>query len=289
MRPPLALESTLLAHGVPRDAALPLADELCQIAQDEGAAPRIVAVVDGKPIAGLDRDQLEVLLSDPELPKANAANLGTVLFRGQSAATTVSATMEIASAAGIRVFATGGLGGVHPHLEQRVDISADLGALARIPMAVVCSGVKSILDVASTRELLESLAVPVVGFKTDEFPAFYLRQAPGVRIGVDCRFDDVTELAQYIQFEFKRSNRAVVVANPIPLEYELDADALTDAIEQAERHVDERSVAGGERTPAILSALHEHTHGATLHANLALVRSNTVLGAHIAKAMTGQR
>lgn len=283
---PVALETTLLLHGVPPDAALPLARELATLIRDAGASPALVGVVGGVPTVGMSADDLTAMLEahrvPPGVPKANASNLGLVIHRRQHAATTVSATMELASAAGVRVFATGGIGGVHRGYAARLDISADLGALARVPIAVVASGVKGLLDVAATREALEALGVCVIGFGTDEFPAFYLRRT-GLR--VDGRFDDPADLAAFIRHELARRHSGILVCNPIPERDELDADAFAGWLSQAERDAAAAGSDGRDLTPAILARLHVLSHGATLRANLALARSNALLAAQIAAAL----
>ncbi len=278
----VALETTLLLHGVPRDAAEPLARELSEIVRTHGVGPALVGVVAGRPIVGLNDDELATLLSAASVPKANTSNLGVLMHRKSHAATTVSATMELACAAGISVFATGGIGGVHHGIAHRLDISADLAALARFPIAVVTSGTKSLLDVPSTREALETLGVPVVGFRTDRFPAFYIRESAA---GVDARFDTVADLAAFVMGELARTNRAIVIANPVPesdaiAQYEFDA-WLDDAQSRAP------DASGRDVTPAILSALHEASGGRTLKANLSLVRANTALAAQLCRAMLG--
>ncbi|MGQ0627766.1 MAG: pseudouridine-5'-phosphate glycosidase [Phycisphaerales bacterium] len=280
--PKVALETTLLLHGVPRDQARVLADDLAAIVRSAGAEPSLVGILRGRPLAALTDADLDTLLASPEVMKVNTAGLGAVMARGRHGATTVSTTLEIAAAAGIRVFATGGLGGLHKGLATHLDISADLGALARFPVAVVTSGCKSILDVAGTRELLETLGIPVIGFRTDRFPAFYLRDGG---IGVDARFDDVPELARFVRHELARTNRGMVIANPIPEDDELaPADWATWMADAAQRAHD-RGVQGRDITPALLAALHEISGGRTLQANLALVRSNARLAGQLAAAM----
>ena len=209
----VALETTLLLHGVPRGEALPLAAELAAIVRKHGANPALVGVLKGQPVVGMSDAQLRELLAEADVPKLNSASLGVALARGGSGATTVSTTMELAAGAGVRVFATGGLGGVHRGLTQRLDISADLMAFTRFPVAVVTAGCKSLLDVINTREMLETLGVPVIGYRTDRFPAFYTRDGG---VGVDARFDDAAELANYLDRELNRAARGVVVCNPIP-------------------------------------------------------------------------
>jgi pseudouridine-5'-phosphate glycosidase len=280
---PVALESTLLLHGVPRDAALPLADELDAIITAHGASPATVAVLHGQPIVGLTRPEMTTLLESADIPKANTGNLGVLMHRGSHAATTVSTTMELAASAGVRVFATGGIGGVHKGYGAHWDVSADLLALTRFPVAVVASGVKNLLDVTSTREMLETLGVPVIGFGTDRFPAFYTRTSSA---GVDARFDDPFELAAFVTAELARTGRGVLVCNPIPVESELDPDAWDRWLREAEAIAATSGATGRAVTPAVLSALHRVSGGATLRANLALVRSNASLAARLASAMT---
>lgn len=276
----VALETTLLVHGVPRDAAPALASSLRDAVRKGGGEPAIVGVIGGTPTVGLTDDELQVLLDAPRVPKANTPNLGVLLHRRQHAATTVSTTMELASAAGVRVFATGGLGGLHRGLAQRPDISADLAALTRFPVAVVTSGVKSLLDVEGTRELLETLGVPVVGYQTDRFPAFYLRESDA---GVDARFDDLGDLAAFVGAELARTGRGIVVANPIPKAHELpraDWDAwLAQAHSQVGPGADGRDV-----TPKVLAALHQVSGGRTLRANIALALWN----AEVAGGISGR-
>lgn len=278
----VALETTLLVHGLPRDAALPLNDDLARMVSSLGAEPALVGVLDGRPLAGVSPAELANILDrGPSVPKANSANLGVLCHWGATAATTVSATMEIAAAAGISFFATGGLGGVHRGYGCALDISADLAAFTRFPVAVVCSGVKSILDVAATRETLETLGVPVVGYRTDAFPAFYRREAEEAA-GVDARFDDHRELARFVRDELTRTGRGIAIANPIPAEHELPAHDLERWIEQAEDAAEDASIAGRQITPFVLGQLHERSAGATLAANVELVRSNVRLAAQLA-------
>jgi len=272
----VALETTLLLHGVPIGQGLPLAAELSAIVSAAGAKPAIIGIVNGIPTVGLTDSQLTELLASTNVPKVNSSNLGLILHRKSHGATTVSTTMELAAAAGIRFFATGGLGGVHRNYSSHLDVSADLAAFTRFPVAVVTSGVKSILDVVATRELLESLGVPVVGFRTTRFPAFYLRESDAA---VDASFDDPADLARFCRAELDRTGRGIVVCNPIPI-----ADELPRA--QWDRWLAEavaRSPADGrDVTPSILANLHVLSGGQTLRANLALVRSNAALAAQLA-------
>jgi pseudouridylate synthase len=287
----VALETTLLVHGLPPGMGDGLARELCCIVRDRGVRPALVGVIRGRAVVGLTEEELGLLLQSGV--KANTSNLGSILFSGASAATTVSTTLELAAAAGVRVFATGGLGGIHKGYGEHLDISSDLLALTRFPLAVVASGVKSILDVAATREALETLGIPVAGFSTDTFPAFYLRETD---LGIDARFDDIDELASFLRFELERSGRAVVVANPVPVAEAIGPDEFAAWLAEAQERVQaarpglggRRGQAGRDVTPALLAALHEVSRGATLRANLALVRSNTDLAARLCRAMLDQ-
>lgn len=281
--PVVALETTLLLHGVPKEASLQMARDLASDVMAGGAKPALIGVVAGEAIAGLRDDELDVLLAAAKVPKANTSNLGVLLARNSHAATTVSTTMEIAAAAGIRVFATGGLGGVHQGWTQYLDVSADLMAFTRFPVAVVTSGCKSILDVIATRELLETLGVPVVGFRSDRFPAFYQRESAA---GVDARFDDIDELARFVSLELARTGRGVVVANPIPVADELPAAEFAGWLAAAQKVVSNAGGAGGrDATPAVLGQLHALSGGATLRANVALVRNNARVAGQLAAAM----
>ena len=279
----VALETTLLLHGVPPGDGPGLAAELAAIARDRGADPCYMGVVAGTPIAGLNEAELATLFVAGKVEKANTANLGALLHRSRHAATTVSTTMELASKAGIRVFATGGLGGVHVGYGERWDVSADLAAFTRFPVAVVTSGVKSILDVVSTREALESLGVTVVGFRTDRFPAFYLRESEA---GVDARFDDAADLANFLTAELARSGRGIVVANPIPAPDEIPPVEWAAWLAAARSEADAAGVGGRAVTPFLLGRLHALSGGRTLAANKALIRANTALAADLAREMS---
>ena len=274
----VALETTLMVHGVPHASSLGLATELDEIVRGEGSVPALIGVVDGKPVVGMNRDELESMLSGGAVPKVNTANLGHALHAGYSAATTVSTTMELAAYAGLRVFATGGIGGVHRGYGEHLDISADLVAFTRYPIAVVTSGVKSILDVRATREALESLGVTVVGFGTDVFPAFYLRDGG---CGVDVRIDDPDELASFVRAELPRTGRGIVIANPIPEEHEIDRADWSAWLSEATARAEASGATGRGVTPAVLAGLHEVSGGRTLSANIELVKSNARVAAMV--------
>lgn len=276
----VALETTLLLHGVPAGQGKPLARDLASIIESEGATAALCGVVAGVPTVGMSEAELDTLLASPKVPKANSPNLGVILHNRSHGATTVSTTMELAAAAGVRVFATGGLGGVHRHLEQRLDISADLFAFTRFPVAVVTSGCKSLLDVENTREMLETLGIPVIGFRTNRFPAFYLRESEA---GLDARFDSPEELASFVASELLRTGRGIVVANPIPQEHELSRADWDRWLASAQ--AESASATGRDVTPALLGKLHTLSGGLTLKANVELVRSNARLAGQIAARM----
>jgi len=280
----VALETTLLLHGVPKGQGRPLNDELASIVRANGGTPTTIGVVHGVPIVGLTEGELDTLLAAEKVAKSNTANLGLFLHSKQHAATTVATTMELAAAAGVRVFATGGLGGVHRGYAHHLDISADLAAFTRFPVAVVTSGVKSLLDVAATRELLETLGVPVVGFGTDDFPAFYQRflGSPGAGPKVDARFEDVNDLARFVNAEMTRTKRGVVVCNPIPGADEIPAAQFETWLAEATADASRQGIQARDVTPFTLGSLHRLSNGATLRANLALVKSNAALAARLA-------
>jgi pseudouridine-5'-phosphate glycosidase len=285
--PAVALETTLLVHGVPTENSLQLFQELGSLCLGEGVNPALIGLVEGRPVAGMTMDELASMLERGSIPKANTSNLGVLRHWGASAATTVSATMEIASAAGIEVFATGGLGGVHQNLWTgestcNLDISSDLAAMARFPVAVVASGVKSILDVVSTRELLESLGVCVIGYQTDSFPAFYSRTSEA---GVDARMDSPEEVAGFAKSELARAGRGILIVNPIPREHEIDGGDFQRWLDTAEDEAEEAGATGRGVTPSILASLHRLSDGRTLEANIELVKSNTLLASRIAACL----
>ncbi|WP_371154914.1 pseudouridine-5'-phosphate glycosidase [Jannaschia sp. 2305UL9-9] len=279
-RPVVALESTIISHGMPwpRNAEVALAVE--QAVRDEGAVPATIAVIDGICCAGLSPAQVERLGRDTDVVKAASRDLGACLVRGQTAGTTVSATMRIAALAGIDVFATGGVGGVHRG--EGMDISADLTELSVTDVLVVCAGVKSILDIPRTLEMLETLRVPVVTYGANEFPAFY---TPHSGIDAGERFDDPAQIAAA-----RSANRRVgmttgmLVANPIPAADALDAQEIGATIEASLAAAEAQGITGKDVTPFLLGRLNEVTDGTALAANIALVLNNARLAARIAVA-----
>ena len=282
----VALESTLIAHGLPRGRNLEVARELEEVVRGEGAVPATIAVVSGAVRIGLDDEGLEALALGADFAKAGLRDLAPVLASGGSAATTVASTSHLAARAGIRMFATGGLGGVHREARESWDESADLTTLARTGVTIVCSGVKSILDVGATLERLETLNVCVLGYGTDRFPGFYLADSGHP---VSWRVDTPEEVAGVVraQAEVGLADRAIVVANPLPEGEQVDPvlhdRVLSDALAAAAA----QGVRGGATTPFLLERFHRETAGATLTANVALVRRNAELAARIARAAAG--
>ncbi|WP_042435349.1 pseudouridine-5'-phosphate glycosidase [Streptacidiphilus anmyonensis] len=282
-RPVVALESTIISHGLPRPENLRLAFELEEIVRDGGAVPATVAVLDGVARVGLDKEELERLGTQDGLRKLGVRDLAPALALGASGATTVSATAHLAARAGVRVFATGGLGGVHRDWVTEQDESADLGLLARTGITVVCAGVKSILDVPATLQRLETLSVAVVGYRTAEFPGFYLTRS-GLPVDWTLESPEQAALLMRAQEALGTDRSALIVANPVPPEQQLDPAlhdrVLADALTAARRE----GVTGQAVTPFLLAHLVEHTGGASLRANLTAVRGNAALAARIAAA-----
>ena len=282
-KPVVALETTLVTHGLPHPQGLEAALELEEIVRAGGAVPATAGILEGTVRVGLARAELERLAIARDVAKVNLGNFAAVVACGIPGSTTVAATMFVAAQAGIRVFATGGIGGVHRDVAESGDVSADLTALGRFPVAVVCAGAKAILDLPRTVEMLETLGVPVLGFGTDEFPAFY-RRSSGQR--VDRRCDAVDELARVARAHWELGSRTgVLVANPIPEADELPRAAYEQALEGALAEVAERGLRGREVTPFLLDRLRELTGGATVKANLALLRNNARVAGELARAL----
>jgi pseudouridine-5'-phosphate glycosidase len=285
-RPVVALESTLVAHGMPFPHNLQTGRALEQAVREHGAVPATIALLDGQMVVGLTDAQLEQLAAlGPKAAKASGRDLAALQVRRATAGTTVAATMRIAALAGIAVFATGGIGGVHRGAELSFDVSADLTELAHTPVAVVCAGAKSILDIGKTLELLETLGVPVLGHGTDDFPAFFARSS-GYR--VDHRFDTAAELAQAIAGH-RRVGRGggLLVANPIPHDAALDGTAIEARIAEAIAQASAAGISGKALTPYLLQRINELTGGRSLQANIALARHNAAVAAQIAVALAG--
>ncbi len=279
--PVVALESTIVAHGMPWPRNLETARALESEVRAQGAVPATIAVLDGRLCVGLDAAALERLATDKEISKVSRRDLAALVAGRGSGATTVAATMAIAAMAGIRIFATGGIGGVHRGVEATMDVSADLYELGRTPVAVVCAGAKSILDIPRTLELLESLGVPVLGYRTGDFPAFYARSSGRP---VDRRCESAGEIAALLDAQFRLGLGGVLVANPIPPEHALDAATMEGTIAEAIRAAEAGGIGGQALTPYLLDRLNAVTKGASLAANIALARNNARLAGEIAAA-----
>ncbi|WP_343237935.1 pseudouridine-5'-phosphate glycosidase [Streptomyces sp. SID2999] len=282
-RPVVALESTIIAHGLPRPRNLQVALELEEVVRREGAVPATIAVLDGQPHVGLDKRQLERVANEDGIRKLGHRDLPLAMASGASGATTVSATAQLAALAGIRVFATGGLGGVHRQWTATQDESADLGLLARTRITVVCAGVKSILDVPATLQRLETLGVAVAGYRTERFPGFYLSDSGHP---VDWTLRDPEQVAEVMgaQDALGGPESALIVANPVLPEQQLDPELHARVLAEALRACEEEGITGQAVTPFLLAHLVRHTDGASLRANLAAVRGNVELAARIATA-----
>ncbi|MEU8759070.1 pseudouridine-5'-phosphate glycosidase [Streptomyces sp. NPDC048659] len=282
-RPVVALESTIIAHGLPRPRNLAVARELEALVREGGAVPATIAVLDGTARIGLDEAGLTRIAEDPAVRKLGHRDLAPALATGATGATTVSATAWLADAAGIRVFATGGLGGVHREWAETQDESADLRLLAQVGVTVVCAGVKSILDVPATLQRLETLGVTVVGYGTDRFPGFYLASSGEP---IDWTLRDPREVAAVIRAQdaLGGPRAALIVANPVPREQQLDPALHDRVLAQGLAAAKEKGVTGQAVTPFLLDHLTVHTEGASLEANLAAVRGNVRLAARIAAA-----
>ena len=279
--PIVAMESTIISHGMPYPQNVETALNCQRICRENGAVPATCAVIGGKLCAGLTDEQIDYLGREGHnVTKASRRDLPMLIAKGMDGATTVAATMIVAAAAGIRVFATGGIGGVHRGAETTMDISADLEELAETPVCVVCAGAKSILDLNLTMEYLETKGVPVIGFGTDELPAFYTRKSG---IGVPWRSDDPQEIAGAINASKELGYPGgMLVVNPIPEAYSMDADVINKAIDDAIEEAKAQGIKGKETTPFLLAKIKDITGGSSLAANIQLVYNNVRLAAKIA-------
>ena len=277
-RPVVALESTIISHGMPYPRNVETALRVEQTVRDNGAVPATIAVIGGRLKAGLSREEIEYLgRTGRGVAKASRRDLPALVARRADGATTVATTMIIAHMAGIRVFATGGIGGVHRGAEVTMDISADLEELAQTPVMVVCAGAKAILDLGLTLEYLETRGVPVLGYGTDELPAFYTRESG---FGVDVRVDTPEELAAVFLAQRELGYRGgMLVTNPIPAEYARDKAVIDEAIERALAEAKERGIRGKETTPFLLAKVVELTGGESLESNIRLVLNNARVAA----------
>lgn len=278
----VALESTIISHGMPYPQNVETARQVEQIVRDNGAVPATIAIMDGEIKVGLTDDQLEKLGNSKDAVKVSRRDMAEVIAKGQIGATTVASTMICARMAGIKFFVTGGIGGVHRGVESTWDISADLEELSQTGVVVICSGAKSILDLPKTLEYLETKGVPVTGYQTDEMPAFYTRQS-GLKL--TSRVDSVQEMAEIAKAKFDMElGGGYVVANPVPEAEQMDPDVINKAIEEAVAEADEKGIGGKESTPFLLSKIVEATDGESLNTNIALVKNNAKIGSQIAVA-----
>ncbi|TXR52115.1 pseudouridine-5'-phosphate glycosidase [Reinekea thalattae] len=280
-KPVVALESTIISHGMPWPENAETAKLVEQTVRESGATPATIAIINGRLKVGLSEQEIDALAKEGlAVTKCSRRDLPFVVANKKMGATTVAATMIIAQMAGIKVFATGGIGGVHRGAQQSFDISADLQELGQTSVAVVCAGAKSILDLALTREYLETLGVPVLGYQTDSLPAFYTRSSEH---SIDYRQDSPEQVAQFLAAKWQMGlEGGVVIANPIPEQYAMPTEKITAAVEQALAEAEEQGITGKQSTPFLLARVAELTGGDSLASNIQLVLNNARLGAQIA-------
>ncbi len=279
-KPVVALESTILSHGMPYPENVEFANNVEKIVREAGAIPATTAIIDGKLKVGLNADELMLMCKAENIGKVSRRDVATYIATKQNGATTVATTMMIAEMAGIPIFATGGIGGVHRGAQQTMDISADLQELAHTNVAVVGAGCKSILDIGLTLEYLETMGVPVLGYKTDDFPAFYTRKSG---FGVDYNLPDAKTAAKILKTKWDlKLNGGVLIANPIPEEYSLDFDEMENVINNALKLADEQGIKGKETTPFLLANIKDMTKGESFASNLQLAYNNARVASEIA-------
>jgi len=279
-KPVVALESTIISHGMPYPQNVQTAREVEQIVREHGAVPATIAILDGKIKIGLSDEELEMFGKSSDVAKASRRDLGYLIATKKKGATTVAATMICAELAGINIFVTGGIGGAHRGAETTMDISADLEELAQTNVAVICAGAKSILDLGLTMEYLETKGVPVIGYQTDVLPAFYTRTS---QFPVNFRADDVDTIAATLKTKWDLNLKGgAVIANPIPEEHAMDEKMITDVIETALKQAEENNISGKEVTPFLLGKVKELTGGKSLESNIELVKNNARVGSKIA-------
>jgi len=279
-KPVVALESTIISHGMPYPENINSAKHSEEIIREAGAVPATIAIINGRIKIGLTESDLDHMGKDSGITKASRRDMAMILSKGIDGATTVATTMLCADLAGIRVFATGGIGGVHRNGQTTMDVSADLQELSSTNVGVVCAGAKSILDIGLTLEYLETLGVPVLGYETENFPAFYTRES-GYK--VDYRVDNPAEIAKALKVKWDLGLRGgMVIANPIPKEFEMDKEYISAVIDEAVESAEKEGVKGKKITPYILARLHTKTGDKSLFANKELVYNNVRLAAQIA-------
>ncbi|QIB27104.1 pseudouridine-5'-phosphate glycosidase [Caloranaerobacter azorensis] len=278
--PVVALESTIISHGMPYSQNVETAKKVERIIRENGAIPATIGIIKGKLKVGLSEEEIEYMGKAKNVFKVSRRDIPFIIAKQLDGATTVASTMIISALSGIKVFVTGGIGGVHRGAQETFDISADLMELANTNVAVVCAGAKSILDIGLTLEYLETHGVPVIGYNTDEFPAFYTRKS-GFK--VDYRVDSVNELAEIIKIKWDlKLNGGLVIGNPIPEEYEMDYDMINKAIDDAIIEANKRGIRGKDVTPFLLSKIKQITEGKSLESNIQLVYNNAVVGSKVA-------
>ncbi|CEN80582.1 pseudouridine-5'-phosphate glycosidase [Paraclostridium sordellii] len=283
-QPVVALESTIISHGMPYPKNVEMAKNVSKIIRDNGAIPATIAIIDGILKVGLTSEEIEFLGTSNNVLKASRRDLPFIISKKLNGATTVATTMILANLAGVKVFATGGIGGVHRGAQETFDISADLQELSNTNVAVVCAGAKSILDIGLTLEYLETNGVPVVGFGTEEFPAFYTRKSG---FGVDYKVDSSVEVASALKAKWDLDLKGgMVIGNPIPENFEMDYDTINNAIETALKEADENNITGKKVTPFLLDKVKTITAGKSLEANIELVYNNAKVAAQIAKDLS---
>lgn len=282
--PVVALESTIISHGMPYPKNIEMAKTVSKIIRENGAIPATIAIIDGVLKVGLTTEEIEFLGTSKDIVKASRRDLPFIISKKLNGATTVATTMILANLAGVKVFATGGIGGVHRGAQETFDISADLQELANTNVAVICAGAKSILDIGLTLEYLETNGVPVVGFETEEFPAFYTRKSG---FGVDYKVESSLEVASALKAKWDLNLKGgMVIGNPIPKEFEMDYDTINNAIESALKEAEEKNIAGKKVTPFLLDRVKTITYGKSLDANIELVYNNAKVAAQIAKDLS---
>ncbi len=283
-KPVVALETTIISHGMPYPENIEMANKVESIIRDRGVTPATIAIIKGKIKVGLRPDEIEFMATSKEIVKASRRDIPIVISRKLHAATTVAGTMICANLAGIKLFATGGIGGVHRGADKTFDISADLEELARTNVAVVSAGAKSILDLKLTMEYLETKGVPVLGYNTDEFPAFYTRESG---LSLNYSLNNPKEIATILHTKWKLGiDGGVVIANPIPKEYSMNHREVETVINKALDEANNRGISGKELTPFLLAKIEEITGGESLKANLQLVYNNARLASEIAKELS---
>ena len=286
-KPVVALETTIISHGMPYPKNVETALKVEQVIREHGAIPATIGIINGEPIVGMTPDEIELFGKEKNILKASRRDLPVIYAKKFWAATTVSSSMIIAAQAGIEVFVTGGIGGVHRGAQESMDISADLQELGKTNVTVVCAGAKAILDLPLTLEYLETMGVPVLGYKTKELPAFY---SPISGLSVDYRIDSPKEAADIIMA--KRNNNltgGILITNPIPKEFAMDSKIINDAIGKALLMADQQGVKGKEITPFLLKTVVELTGGESLESNIQLILNNAALGAEISKEVCKQK